>query len=65
MEVEYAREVGKRIIPVVHEDFNREDCLVNMAKRLAIKDETATRDIWGYRQTHDLYDANVAAIGVQ
>src|SRR6266496_2735860 len=27
MEIEYAREMGKRIIPVVYEDFNREDCL--------------------------------------
>ncbi len=62
MEIEYARQIGKRIIPVVHAEFDRKACLMSIAERLAVDDETATREIWGSRQAHDIYDANVAAI---
>src|SRR6185436_14342565 len=62
MEIEYAREVGKRIIPVVYAGYDRKASLVSIAERLAVDEETATREIWGTRQAHDLYDANVAAI---
>jgi len=47
MEIEYARQLHKRIIPVLHADYDREACLVNITKRLAKKEETSTREIWG------------------
>src|SRR5258705_11363160 len=62
MEMDYAREVGKRIVPVVYAEFERKTCLMSIAERLATGDETATREIWGTRQAHDLYDANLAVI---
>lgn len=59
MEIEYARQLGKRIIPVLHLDFNRENAVTEMAKRLANPDQSATRVIWGSRQPHTLFDSNV------
>src|SRR5579863_6066562 len=32
MEIEYARQLKKRIIPVLHADYDREECIVNMTK---------------------------------
>jgi hypothetical protein len=58
MEIEYARQLHKRIIPVLHAEYDREACLVSITKRLAIRDQEATRLIWGIRQPHDVFDAN-------
>lgn len=62
MEIEYARQLKKRIIPVLQMDFEREACLVSITKRLAKKEETTTREIWGTRQPHDLFDINDAEL---
>ncbi|MBK9746002.1 MAG: SUMF1/EgtB/PvdO family nonheme iron enzyme [Chloroflexi bacterium] len=58
MEIEAARQLGKRIIPVLHLDYNRDDAIKAMALRLAAPDQDAARRIWGNRQPHNLYDAN-------
>ena len=58
LEIEYARQLKKRIIPVLYADFDREECLVGITKRLAKKEETTTREIWGTRQPYDVFDAN-------
>ena len=58
LEIEYARQVGKRIIPVLHLDYEREDVIADIAKRLANSEQDATRQLWGNRQPHDVYDAN-------
>lgn len=58
MEIETARHLKKRIIPVLHLDYDRDECIRSVATRLAKKEETTTRDIWGTRQPHDLFDAN-------
>ncbi|MBZ0294113.1 MAG: toll/interleukin-1 receptor domain-containing protein, partial [Anaerolineae bacterium] len=62
MEIEYARQLKKRIIPVLHQDYERETALIEIAKRLAKKEETTTREIWGNRQPHDVFDANDAEL---
>src|SRR5688572_20553875 len=49
MEIEYARQLKKRIIPVLHADYTRDECLKNVAKRLDTTQETTTREIWGNR----------------
>lgn len=58
MEIEYARKVKKRIIPVLLEEYVREISLISIVKRLATNEEVTTREIWGNRQVHDLYDTN-------
>ena len=58
MEIEYARKLGKRIIPVLHLDYEREDAITSIASRLAYPEQDATRDLWGNRQPHDSVDAN-------
>jgi tetratricopeptide (TPR) repeat protein len=58
MEIEYARQLKKRIVPVLHADYDRATAITRMAERLAKKDETSTREIWGSRQPHDVFDAN-------
>ncbi len=58
MEIEYARQLKKRIIPVIHADFVREEALISITKRLATKEESTTREIWGTRQPHDVFDGN-------
>jgi hypothetical protein len=58
MEIEAARQLGKRIIPVLHLDYNRDDTIKAMALRLATPDQDAVRQLWGSHQPHSLYDAN-------
>lgn len=58
MEIEYARILGKRIIPVFHKPFGREDAIKAIAIRLANPDQDSVRTIWGTRQPHNLYDEN-------
>lgn len=58
MEIEYARQLGKRIIPVLHLDFSRDDAIRAIATRLASPDQDAARTIWGNRQPHTLFDGN-------
>ncbi len=62
MEIEYAILQGKRIIPVMYDNFDREVALINIAKRLLSSKQQATRDIWGDRQAHDLFDRNQKVI---
>src|SRR5258706_9000530 len=62
MEIEYARELRKRIIQVLYVAYDREECLVGIAKRLSAKDQDSTRDIWATRQPHDLFDSNDAEL---
>ncbi len=62
MEIEYARELKKRIIPVFHANYDREQCLVDITRRLANREQSATRDIWENRQPYDLFDANEAEL---
>lgn len=58
MEIEVARQLGKRIIPVLHLDYNRDDAIKAIALRLAAPDQDTVRQIWSSRQPHSLYDAN-------
>lgn len=58
MEIEYARQLKKRIIPVLHADYTRQACLENITKRLDTTQETTTREIWGERLPGDVFDAN-------
>ncbi len=58
MEIEYAIELNKRIIPVYHQDFDREEALIGIVKRLANSDQVVTREIWENRQAHTLFDNN-------
>ena len=58
MEIEYARQLKKRIIPVLHADYIREECLANIAKRLDTTHETTTQEIWGACLPHDVFEAN-------
>ena len=58
LEIEHARNLGKRIIPVLHQDYNRDDAITAIADRLAREGQDATRDIWENRQPHDTYDGN-------
>jgi tetratricopeptide (TPR) repeat protein len=62
MEIEYARKLGKRIIPVMHLDFDRMAAIGSIATRLANPDQGATRDLWGMRQPHFLFDENSNAL---
>lgn len=57
LEIETARQLGKRIIPVHHAAFDREACLENIANRLEA--DTTARTLWGERVVADLYDSNV------
>jgi hypothetical protein len=45
IEIEYARQLGKRIIPVLHIEFNREDAIPAIATRLASPDQDAVRQL--------------------
>lgn len=58
LEIEYARELGKRIIPLLHADFDAETCIDNISKRLNKRDQVVTRQIWGMHQEYDLFHAN-------
>ncbi|MBL8161462.1 MAG: toll/interleukin-1 receptor domain-containing protein, partial [Anaerolineae bacterium] len=62
MEIEYARQLKKRIIPVLHADYDRAASITSMAERLGKKEESSTREIWGNRQPHDAFDANDAEL---
>ncbi len=62
LEIEYARSLNKRLIPVYHADFDRETCLIEIGKRLAKKEDTAVHEIWGTHQPHTLYDENLTDI---
>lgn len=58
MEIEYARQLKKRIIPVLYQKYEREASIVAITKRLAKPEEKVTREIWGSRQIYDVFDAN-------
>lgn len=58
MEIEYALELNKRIIPIYYDDFDRKTALIGIAERLADDEQEVTREIWENRQAHDLYDHN-------
>ena len=58
MEIEYARSLKKRIIPVLHAPYERDACVGEISKRLAKPEEFTTREIWGTRQPLSMYDAN-------
>lgn len=58
MEIEYARQLGKRIIPVVYKDFNREDAITEIARKLANPEHDVIRQLWANRQPHVLFDTN-------
>ncbi|MBL8119500.1 MAG: toll/interleukin-1 receptor domain-containing protein, partial [Anaerolineae bacterium] len=58
MEIEYACQLKKRIIPVLHADYDRSTAITSIAERLAKLSETSTREIWGSRQPHDVFDSN-------
>lgn len=60
LEIEYARHLKKRIIPVLYLPYVRDEAIIAIAKRLAYPDQVSTRDIWGNRQAHDVVDANDA-----
>lgn len=62
MEIEYAIQLNKRIIPVYYDDFDREKALIGITKRLADADQTVTREIWENRQSHELFDTNDATL---
>lgn len=58
LEIAYARQLNKRIIPVLHTNYDRDDSIVAITRRLAKKEEFNTRNVWGNNQPHDLFDAN-------
>ncbi len=58
MEIEYARQLKKRIIPVLYTPYDRDTSLAEIGKRLAKPEEFTTREIWGNRQAQSMYDAN-------
>jgi len=60
LELEYARQLKKRIIPVLYLPYNRDEAILAIAKRLAQADQSPTREIWGNRQAHDVVDKNDA-----
>jgi tetratricopeptide (TPR) repeat protein len=58
MEIEYARELKKRIIPVLHQDYDHDLCVNNITQRLARPEEGTTREIWAQRHIQNLFSAN-------
>ena len=58
LEIEYARKIGKRIIPVLHLDYDRDEAVREIASRLANPEQDATRALWAARQPHGVIDAN-------
>jgi tetratricopeptide (TPR) repeat protein len=58
MEIEYARELKKRIIPVLHQDYDHDVCISNITQRLARPEEGTTREIWAQRHVQNLFSAN-------
>ena len=58
MEIEYARQLKKRIIPVLYLPYEREAALIEITRRLAKREESTTRELWGDRHPHDVFDAN-------
>jgi WD40 repeat protein len=58
MEIEYARLLKKRIIPVLHISYERQHAISAIETRLAIKEDVTTRYIWESRSAEKLYDAN-------
>lgn len=58
LEIEFARQHGKRIIPVLHHDYQRQSALDAIQARLAHPEQEATRSIWGQRQAEAVYDGN-------
>src|SRR5690242_6753792 len=59
MELEYAHQLKKRIIPVLYKEFNQQDALTGISERLAQPDQEFTRFLWGARQPYDLYSTNM------
>lgn len=62
MELEYARQLKKRIIPVLHLNYQREESILDITRRLSSPDQHIVRQLWGIRQPYDLFDANEAEI---
>ncbi|MBZ0279833.1 MAG: tetratricopeptide repeat protein [Anaerolineae bacterium] len=58
MEIEYARELKKRIIPVFIKAYQREEMIKAIQSRMAVKEEITTREIWAGRNVEHLFDAN-------
>jgi tetratricopeptide (TPR) repeat protein len=58
MEMEYARQLKKRIIPVLRTPYERDISVQEMQARLDKPEEFTTRDVWGKRNPQALYDAN-------
>jgi hypothetical protein len=59
LEIEHARQLKKRIIPVLHSDYDRDQCLSGINGRLAKKAEKTTREIWGQRQPYGSFDGTL------
>ncbi|MBL8146329.1 MAG: TIR domain-containing protein [Anaerolineae bacterium] len=62
LEIEHALKLGKRVIPILHLDFDRAEAVKGMAGRLADPAQDATRQLWGDRQPHALLDANMSVL---
>lgn len=58
MEIEYARTLKKRIIPVLHHWYERDAAIAALRTRLAKPEEVTTRDLWQTRDAERLFDAN-------
>lgn len=61
MEIEHARALGKRIIPVLYAEF-KESCINKISKRLNEPDQAFTRELWGTRQEYTLFHDNQQAL---
>lgn len=58
LQIEYARQLKKFIIPVYHAEYDRETCLKAIASQLANPDEIIIRESWGSRKVDTVYDVN-------
>jgi tetratricopeptide (TPR) repeat protein len=61
MEIEHARILGKRIIPVLYKPFD-EMCINRISERLNKPDQVFTRELWGTRQEFTLFHENQKAL---
>ena len=58
LEIEHARQLGKRIIPVLHLDYERDEAIRDIAARLANPEQDATRQLWGGREPESVFNGN-------
>jgi hypothetical protein len=61
-EIEYAAKHNKRILPILYSQYDREECVIALTRKLMHGNNKSVGTPWGSSPVYDVYDANVSIL---